>query len=216
MKLLFQVLLLVVMFALQKSQKAEFESTTEPTSEVDLYGDMSGLDYDGDVFRIDDESLENVTVPTITVYQQMEDREHDRVIVVCTFDQMFKWGFSWGMLSFELSVESELNYTIETGDCSYLDRRTCVYMVTVSPPASFTCEHELYSNGDFINLRSQTYTYKRSDLDHHEEGASLFYICFSSFIAVGLFIMTVAVIVTTIRNSVINPTTVTDNDYMDA
>jgi len=39
-----------------------------------------------------------------------------------------------------------------------------------------------------------------ADLDHHEEGASLFYICFSSFIAVGLFIMTVAVIVTTIRS----------------
>jgi len=37
-------------------------------------------------------------------------------------------------------------------------------------------------------------------LDHHEEEVSLFYICFSSFIAVGLFIMTVAVIVTTIRS----------------
>ncbi len=37
-------------------------------------------------------------------------------------------------------------------------------------------------------------------LDHNEEGVSVFYICFSSFIAVGLFIMTAAVIRTTIRS----------------
>jgi len=106
--------------------------------------------------------VSDVTVPNITVYRQMEDREHDRVIVVCMFDQMFKWGFSWRMVSFKLSVESELNYTTETEDCTSLERETCVYMVTVSPPASFTCEHEIYSNGDVKNLRSQTYTYKRS------------------------------------------------------
>ncbi len=37
-------------------------------------------------------------------------------------------------------------------------------------------------------------------LDNHEEGVSSFYISFFSFIAVGLFIMTAAVIVTTIKS----------------
>ncbi|XP_048066136.1 macrophage mannose receptor 1-like [Megalobrama amblycephala] len=57
-------------------------------------------------------------------------------------------------------------------------------------------------------------------LDHHREGVSLFYICFSSFIAVGLVIMTAAVIMTTIRSkakdAINSTTTVTEDEYMDA
>ncbi|XDV49522.1 hypothetical protein PO909_018756 [Leuciscus waleckii] len=69
------------------------------------------------------------------------------------------------------------------------------------------------------SLESPVFESESSHQDHREEGVSLFYICYSSCIAVGLVIMTVAVIVTTIRSKKdsINPTTtVPDNDYMDA
>ncbi|XP_050972911.1 uncharacterized protein LOC127169515 [Labeo rohita] len=78
--------------------------------------------------------------------------------------------------------------------------KQCVFLVTVSPPASFTCVHEIHSDEDIKYLRSQTYNYRWSVMDHHKEGVSLFYICFSSSIAVGLFIMTAAVIMTNIRS----------------
>ncbi|KAK7136294.1 hypothetical protein R3I94_014817 [Phoxinus phoxinus] len=211
MKLLYQDLLLVVILSLQKCQKAE-ENTP-------IYFDLSdALDDSYDGYNIEEvptpESLPKISdlpVPNITVYRQMEDR--GRVIVLCEFDRTFDMFY---LRSFTLSVESELNYTMETLTSSPVSD-TYVFLVTVSPPASFTCEHEVHSNGEDKNLRSQTYTYV---LDHHE-GVSSFYICFSSFIAVGVVIMTVAVIVTTIRSkakdSIINPTTtVTDNDYMDA
>ncbi|XP_051758183.1 uncharacterized protein LOC127517070 [Ctenopharyngodon idella] len=154
----------------------------------------------------------DLPVLNITVYRQKENRE--RVIVLCEVDieHVFYWP------SFTLSVESEEKYTIE------IERRfsfaACMFMVTVSSPASFTCEIKVYYEGEVKKLSSQTYTYKWSVFDHHEEGVSLFYICFSSFIAVGLVIMTAAVIVTTIRSkakdSINHTTTVTDNDYMDA
>uniref|UniRef100_A0A671KQG6 Uncharacterized protein n=1 Tax=Sinocyclocheilus anshuiensis TaxID=1608454 RepID=A0A671KQG6_9TELE len=124
----------------------------------------------------------------------MEDREN--VIVLCKFAQMFERRYRFQ--SFNLSVESELNYTMELLKCSSLDSsEICVFLVTASPPASFTCVHEFDFGLDVRNLRSQTYNYI---FDHHEEGLSLSYICFSSFIAVGLFIMTAAVIVTHIRS----------------
>ncbi|XP_077079510.1 uncharacterized protein LOC143732379 [Siphateles boraxobius] len=172
MKHFFQVLLLVVMFALKKCQ--EYQDYDEPA--------YYSVDTNNAVFDI-------------TVYRHMEDRQ--RVIVVCMFDRMFKWGYTRWIQPFELSVESELNYTKEKVDCTSVETRiTCVYMVTVSPPASFTCEREVHSNGDFINMRTQTYTYKRSVLDYHEEGVSSSCTGFSSFLAVDVFIMTVAVIVT--------------------
>uniref|UniRef100_A0A8C1XV17 Uncharacterized protein n=1 Tax=Cyprinus carpio TaxID=7962 RepID=A0A8C1XV17_CYPCA len=130
--------------------------------------------------------------PNITVYRQIEDREH--VIVLSKFAEMFR--MSYRVQSFKLSVESELDYTIEPVQFFpfyYSELRA--FLVTVRPPASFTCVHEIDSDLDVRNLRSQTYNY-----NHHEEGASLLYICFSSFIAVGLFIMTAAVIVINIRS----------------
>ncbi|XP_042585145.1 uncharacterized protein LOC109078572 isoform X1 [Cyprinus carpio] len=144
--------------------------------------------------------FDNVPGPNITVYRQTEDREH--VIVLCKFGMTHRWQ------SIELSVESELKYTIE--QCTLYYSEMCVFLVTVRPPASFTCVHE--------NLRSQTYNYSGSVSDHPEEGASLLYICFSSFIAVGLFIMTAAVIVINIRSKTedTDSTAVTDNDYMEA
>uniref|UniRef100_A0A8C2L218 Uncharacterized protein n=1 Tax=Cyprinus carpio TaxID=7962 RepID=A0A8C2L218_CYPCA len=143
--------------------------------------------------------FDNVPGPNITVYRQTEDREH--VIVLCKFGMTHRWQ------SIELSVESELKYTIE--QCTLYYSEMCVFLVTVRPPASFTCVHE--------NLRSQTYNYSGSVSDHPEEGASLSYICFSSFIAVGLFIMTAAVIVINIRSKTkdTNSTAVTDNDYVE-
>jgi len=118
--------------------------------------------------------------PNITVYRQMQDREH--VVVMCSFGRRFTKS------SFQLSVEGEHNYTLKDPLC--YSNEKCVFDVKVSPPVSFTCVHEINSA---VNRRSETYT------DDHEEGVSLFYICFSSSIAVGLVIMTVAVIVTTIR-----------------
>uniref|UniRef100_A0A9J8AB31 Uncharacterized protein n=1 Tax=Cyprinus carpio carpio TaxID=630221 RepID=A0A9J8AB31_CYPCA len=144
-----------------------------------------------------DEYDTNVPGPNITVYRQTEDREH--VIVLC------KFGMTHGWQSFELSVESELYYIEQ---CTLYYSEMCVFLVTVRPPASFTCVHG--------NLRSQTYNYSVSVSDHPEEGASLLYICFSSFIAVGLFIMTAAVIVINIRSKTedTDSTAVTDNDYV--
>uniref|UniRef100_A0A8C1UBL0 Uncharacterized protein n=1 Tax=Cyprinus carpio TaxID=7962 RepID=A0A8C1UBL0_CYPCA len=136
--------------------------------------------------------ISDVSEPNITVYRQIEDREH--VIVLCKFAEMFRMTYRWQ--SFELSVESELDYTIEPVEFfPFYYSEMQVFLVTVRPPASFTCVHEIYSDLDVRNLRSQTYNY-----NHPEEGASLLYICFSSFIAVGLFIMTAAVIVINIRS----------------
>ncbi|KAK9971035.1 hypothetical protein ABG768_026931 [Culter alburnus] len=123
----------------------------------------------------------NATVPSITVFRQMQDREH--VIVMCSFGRRFIES------SFQLLVEGEHNYTLKNPLC--YSNEKCVFDVNVSSPVSFTCVHELNS---LVSHRSEAYT------DDHEEGVSLFYICFFSFIAVGLVIMTVAVIVTNIRS----------------
>ncbi|XP_052418677.1 uncharacterized protein LOC127963057 [Carassius gibelio] len=154
---------------------------------------------------------DNVPKPNITVYRQTEDRE--QVIVLCKFAEMFRG--TYRRQSIELTVESELKYTIEPLRLHpfyyyYYSQEMRVFLVTVRPPASFTCVQE--------NLRTQTYNYTGSVSDHHEEGASLLYICFSSFIAVGLFIMTAAVIVINIRSKTkdTNSTAVTDNDYGEA
>ncbi|XP_016392762.1 uncharacterized protein LOC107727413 [Sinocyclocheilus rhinocerous] len=212
MKLLSHALLLVVMLASQKCQ--ESEDWTDEMLPDSLYDWFSG-----DVVMIGDiteeHEISDVPDPNITVYRQMEDREN--VIVLCKFAQMFERRYRFQ--SFKLSVESELNYTMELLKCSSLDSsEICVFLVTASPPASFTCVHEFDFGLDVRNLRSQTYNYSGSVFDHHEEGLSLSYICFSSFIAVGLFIMTAAVIVTHIRSKTkdsINPTAVTNNDYVE-
>ncbi|KAI2662055.1 hypothetical protein H4Q32_007792 [Labeo rohita] len=128
-------------------------------------------------------------VPNITVYRQMEDGEH--VIVMCENNMAFRKS--------TLSVESEQSYMLRGHICRPYTKQ-CVFLVTVSPPASFTCVHEIHSDEDIKYLRSQTYNYRWSVMDHHKEGVSLFYICFSSSIAVGLFIMTAAVIMTNIRS----------------
>ncbi|XP_048066131.1 uncharacterized protein LOC125279946 isoform X2 [Megalobrama amblycephala] len=154
----------------------------------------------------------DLPVPNITVYRQKENKEH--VIVLCKVDMehyMYR-------PSITLSVESEVKYTMENK--IHFSFTAWMFMVTVSSPASFTCENKVYYKGDVKKLRSHTYTYEWSVLDHHEEGVSSFYICFSSFIAVGLVIMTAAVIVTTIRSkakdSINHTTTVADGDYMNS
>ncbi|KTG45739.1 hypothetical protein cypCar_00032856 [Cyprinus carpio] len=165
---------------------------------IQILGELMCMDMSASLTAIS--QFSDVPGPNITVYRQTEDREH--VIVLCKFGMTHRWQ------SIELSVESELKYTIE--QCTLYYSEMCVFLVTVRPPASFTCVHE--------NLRSQTYNYSGSVSDHPEEGASLLYICFSSFIAVGLFIMTAAVIVINIRSKTkdTNSTAVTNNDYMEA
>ncbi|XP_067270497.1 macrophage mannose receptor 1-like isoform X2 [Pseudorasbora parva] len=118
-------------------------------------------------------------VPNITVFRQNQDREH--VVVMCSFGRRFTES------SFQLSVEGEHNYTLKNPLC--YSNEMCVFDVKVSTPVSFTCVHEINSA---VNRHSETYT--------DEEGVSLFYICYSSSIAGGLFIMTLAVIVTSIRS----------------
>ncbi|XP_077079504.1 macrophage mannose receptor 1-like isoform X2 [Siphateles boraxobius] len=126
----------------------------------------------------------NAPEPNIRVYGQVQDREH--VIVMCSFGRSFFESY------FQLSVEGEHNYTLINALC-YSDEE-CVFDVKVSPPVSFTCVHEINSA---VNRRSETYTYSPSDFaeDQHEKGESLFYIGLFSGIAVGLVIMTVAIII---------------------
>ncbi|XP_067268873.1 uncharacterized protein [Pseudorasbora parva] len=144
----------------------------------------------------------NAPVPNITVFRQNQDREH--VLVMCSFGRRFTES------SFQLSVEGEHNYTLKNPLC--YSNEMCVFDVNVSTPVSFTCVHEInYS----VNRHSETY----SPSDSHKEGVSLFYICLSSSIAVGLIILTVAVIVTIRRkakDSINTTTTDTDNIYMNA
>ncbi|XP_050973760.1 uncharacterized protein LOC127170052 [Labeo rohita] len=208
MKLLSHVLSLVVMLASQKCQESgDWTDEIDPSILYKWFSEDGFLDIE-DIIR--EFEISEVPEPNITVYRQMEDREN--VIVLCKFAEMFGMTFRWR--SFDLSVESELNYTMELAECSSSDSsEICVYLVTVSPPASFTCVDEFAFSPDVIDRRSQTYNYSGSG------GVSLFYICFFSFIAVGLFIMTAAVIVTNIRSKTkdpINPTAVTDNDYVEA
>uniref|UniRef100_A0A673GXD8 ZP domain-containing protein n=1 Tax=Sinocyclocheilus rhinocerous TaxID=307959 RepID=A0A673GXD8_9TELE len=115
----------------------------------------------------------------ITVFRQMEDRE--RVIVMCSFGRRLTES------SFQLLLKSEYNYALKNPRCFSND--VCVFDVIVSPPVSFTCVHQINS---VVNRQSETYTYSLS--------VSSFYITFFSFIAVGLFIMTAAVIVTTVKS----------------
>ncbi|XP_043103278.1 uncharacterized protein LOC122350661 [Puntigrus tetrazona] len=154
----------------------------------------------------------NIPEPIITVYRQQEDGEV--VFVLCKFTSVP--GRTYRRQSFKLSVESELNYTMETFRNPSLDSSEMrVYMITVSPPASFTCVHEVDFYVDVRNVSSQAYNYSVSVSDLHGGGVSLLYVCFSSFIAVGLFILIAAVIVTNIRSKTkdTDSTAVTNNDY---
>ncbi len=105
--------------------------------------------------------ISDVPEPNITVYRQMEDRDH--VIVLCKFAEVF----TYRRQSFELSVESELNYTIQPLQFPFFSSEMHVYMVTVIPPASFTCVHEIGFDPDVRNLRSQTYNYSGSGKQIH-------------------------------------------------
>ncbi|KAL1270315.1 hypothetical protein QQF64_032604 [Cirrhinus molitorella] len=134
----------------------------------------------------------------------MEDREH--VIVMCSF------GKRLFVSTFHLFLEGEHNYTLNNPLCYSSEK--CVFEVQVSPPVSFICEHKIHS---VESHQSEIYIYSppaqptaMSTLyyqtqnfaeDHEEDGISLFYICFSSFIAVGLLIMIAAVIVTSIMST---------------
>ncbi|CAM4718799.1 unnamed protein product [Leuciscus chuanchicus] len=140
----------------------------------------------------------NVPVPSIAVYGHMQDREH--VIVMCSF------GWRFTKSSFQLSVAGEHNYTLKNPLC--YSNEKCVFDVKVSPPVSFTCVHKINSA---VNHQSETYTYSPSAQatnmnttynqtqnlaeDQHEKGESLFYIGFFSCVAVGLVIVTVAMII---------------------
>uniref|UniRef100_A0A8C2IXV3 Uncharacterized protein n=1 Tax=Cyprinus carpio TaxID=7962 RepID=A0A8C2IXV3_CYPCA len=152
-------------------------------------------------WRIQNGHHSDVPVPSITVFRQTEDRE--RVIVMCSFGRRLTES------SFQLSLKSEYNYALKNPRCFSND--VCVLDVKVSPPVSFTCVHQINS---VVNRQSETYTYSLSD--PHYEGVSSFYIGFFSFIAVGLFIMTAAVTVATIKSKAKGSmNTGTDNDYTD-
>ncbi|XP_073675602.1 uncharacterized protein [Garra rufa] len=154
--------------------------------------------------------IQDVPVPSITVFRQTEDRE--RVMIVCSFGRRLTES------SFQLSLKSEYNYALKTPQCFSND--VCVFDVKVSPPVSFTCVHQINS---VVNRQSETYTYSPSDIaadphcsDHRDEGVSSFYISFFSFIAVGLFIMTAAVIMATIKSKAKgSKNTGAENDYID-
>ncbi|XP_058641070.1 uncharacterized protein LOC131545885 [Onychostoma macrolepis] len=134
-------------------------------------------------------------VPVITVYQQMEDREH--VIVMCSFGRRFIES------SFQLSVDYEQNYTLKNPAC--ITHEVCVFNITVRPPVSLTCIHEIITFGNESYLLSETYV-----LENHD-GVSSFYIGFFSFVVVGVIVMTAAVIVTIIRSNAQD----SNNDYVD-
>ncbi|KAL1270316.1 hypothetical protein QQF64_032605 [Cirrhinus molitorella] len=127
-----------------------------------------------------------VPVPNITVFRQMEDRE--RVMVMCSFGKRLNES------TFHLLLEGEHNYTQNNPLCYSSEK--CVFEVKDSPPVSLICEHKIHS---VESHQSETYIYSASGVAE-EEGISLFYICFSSFIAVGLLIMIAAVVVTTIMS----------------
>ncbi|KAK2898238.1 hypothetical protein Q8A67_009656 [Cirrhinus molitorella] len=127
-----------------------------------------------------------VPVPNITVFRQMEDREH--VMVMCSFGKRLNES------TFHLLLEGEHNYTQNNPLCYSSEK--CVFEVKDSPPVSLICEHKIHS---VESHQSETYIYSASGVAE-EEGISLFYICFSSFIAVGLLIMIAAVVVTTIMS----------------
>ncbi|XP_048066108.1 uncharacterized protein LOC125279932 isoform X3 [Megalobrama amblycephala] len=159
----------------------------------------------------------NAPVPSITVFRQMQDREH--VMVMCSFGRRFIES------SFQLSLKGEYNYTLKNPLLSSNEK--CVFDVKVRSPVSFTCVHEI---NHAVNRQSETYTYNPSAqssnmstpyyptqnfaAEHHKKGVSIFFICFSSFIAVGLVIMTVALIIRRKAKSVCSVIAGTDNTIL--
>lgn len=91
--------------------------------------------------------VSDAPVPIITVYQQMGDREH--VIVLCSFGRRFIES------SFQLSVDYEQNYTLKNPAC--IAHEMCVFNITVRPPVSLTCIHEIITFGNDSYLLSETY-----------------------------------------------------------
>ncbi|XP_056629400.1 uncharacterized protein LOC130440350 [Triplophysa dalaica] len=211
MKFLFNSLLLVTWLTFQKCQETEDEDDSD--FRFNIF--RSFLD---DLDDLNDPAEDELVSPNITVFQEVEDRGH--FIVICT-DILWR-NLLWS--SPELSIESDNNYTLQRGIRFTIPE--IVYKVTVSPPVSFTCVQKGDSTGNITELHSETYSFNESGhptiqvnrvSGHLEEGVSSFYICFVSFIAVGLILMTVAVIVTSLKRNSKEPTTgATNNDYENA
>ncbi|XP_065104291.1 uncharacterized protein [Paramisgurnus dabryanus] len=183
--------------------------------------DMTDAYYDIEYITADYDYVPVTRVPVppnITVYHQVDDREH--VIVMCTFESGIHW-FGWS--SCELSVKTEHNYTLDK-----IRNRDDVnlFVVTVNPPVSFTCmcmttfnENITYSEAYIFDQSGNLNIQVRKGSDHHGEGVSLVYIGFVSFITLGLIIMIAAVILTTIKSNTKGASpniTVINNDYEDA
>ncbi|KAI7797934.1 uncharacterized protein LOC130568288 isoform X2 [Triplophysa rosa] len=213
MKFLFNSLLLVTWLTFQMCQDTEDEYDSN-------YGFNIFMDFADDSDYPNDPVEEVLVSPNITMYQQVEDRGH--FIVMCTNKL---WSHS-GWSSSKLSIESDNNYTLER--VIHFQHDVNYYKITVSPPVSFTCVQKARFRGNITKLHSETYIFNQSGYptirvnkisvsDHREEGVSSSYVGFVSFIAVGLIIMTVVVIVTTFKSNSKEPTTgATSNDYEDA
>ncbi|XP_072536908.1 uncharacterized protein [Salminus brasiliensis] len=129
--------------------------------------------------------------PRVEVYQQVENREN--VIVVCQF------GTKTSMSSFHLSVRNgDSSYMLPDPACTA--ETTCVFNVTVTPPASFTCVHVVNIYRNLQTLLSGVYTYQpHKGSEQLDLVASPSYIGFASFIGLGLIILVTVVVVTTLK-----------------
>nr|XP_055023259.1 uncharacterized protein LOC129413569 isoform X2 [Misgurnus anguillicaudatus] len=173
MKHLFNSLLLISWLTLPKILETGIK--TGNAYEIDRF--FGGYDDDDDDFLQDPRRMN----PQITVYQQVEDRRS--VIVICRPNRRIKWE------SCTLTVEDALDYTKEEIQSSRADM--CVFKVTVSPPASFTCM--------LRTQRIETYYYDGSgnlDSDYNENGSVI-----GGFLSIGicLIIITAGVVVSNIR-----------------
>ncbi|XP_051524315.1 uncharacterized protein LOC127423781 isoform X8 [Myxocyprinus asiaticus] len=146
-----------------------------------------------------------VSKPKIRVYQQVENTENVMVMCKIETDWLFKLSF------LQLSVKGDSNFILKNP--TWITQNMCVFNVTVSPPVSFTCVHKFGNYGE--DQFSETYMYSQPVLDCHKEGISSSYIGFSSFIVVGLIIMTATVIVATMRSNAKGSSLPVNNDYID-
>ncbi|XP_051964127.1 uncharacterized protein LOC127630533 isoform X47 [Xyrauchen texanus] len=149
---------------------------------------------------------QGISKPTIRVFQQVENREN--VMVMCKIET------DWWLKAYflQLSVKGDSNYILKKPTC--ITKNVCMFNVTVSPPVTFTCVHKMdkYWNGE--DRFSETYMYSQPVLDCHKEEISSSYIGFSSFIVVGLIIITAAVIVATMRTKAKGSALPVNNDYI--
>ncbi|TRY64936.1 hypothetical protein DNTS_024623 [Danionella cerebrum] len=89
-------------------------------------------------------------------------------------------------------VQGEHNITLKNPLC-YPDG-VCVFHIDKNPPVSFTCLHEIH----YQLIQSDVYLYNTSVPEPEEEGNNIyFYYC--GVVAAALSIMTVTVIIITIK-----------------